>query len=303
MNAVHPLFRAAAAYADEARAAAYPHILCVVEASPDGEAAFLHALRIALAGPSKLTLLHVGAEPPDRSLWSRLPGVRETLVRWGHIEPEVDKAEVAERVGIVVTKFAVRDEDLAAAVSEFAMRQPTHLVVMATSDDSRRRLIRSGSAELRVLRQAKVPMLILPRGAAGFVNPQTGQTRLRDLLVPVDHQPDARTTLALAGTLCEDLAEGMVEARALYAGSVDAVPRYLLSSTPSCHWDWQLTDADLLEAVEAQPADLIAVPTAGPDGLRERFTGSTFDRLLARLRCPVLAVPAAEPGAEHPAEE
>ena len=48
----------------------------------------------------------------------------------------------------------------------------------------------------------------------------------------------------------------------------------------------------ILEAAEAQQADLIAMPTAGHQGFLDAVRGSTSERVLRHAPCPVLTIPA-----------
>ncbi len=294
MDLTHPLFRVGATYDIDPKAPGRPHIVCATDFSQAGDVAFGHALRIALAGPSKLTLLHVGRESRAGVRWERFPGVRERLVAWGRLDAAADQADVDDRLGVRVAKFAMRDEDPAAGIIDFAAHHPAHLLVLAHVARGRRRLPGAASVALRVLRAARVPMLILPAAGAGFVDPDSGRSTLRRMLVPVDHEPDARPALALTGSLCAALADEPLEAHAFYVGAQGDAPPYLFGSDPRCSWSWRYGSGDVAEAIAAEPADLVAMPTAGPRGLREHLTGSTLDRLLDRVRCPLLAIPSVD---------
>ncbi|HVY71252.1 MAG TPA: universal stress protein, partial [Verrucomicrobiae bacterium] len=59
--------------------------------SPGDEAAFAHALRVAIAARAELALMHVD-EPEAHEHWSSFPGVRDTLRRWGIHPGEANEA-------------------------------------------------------------------------------------------------------------------------------------------------------------------------------------------------------------------
>jgi hypothetical protein len=128
----------------------------------------------------------------------------------------------------------------------------------------------------------------------GFVAVESGAALLGKVVVPVDHEPDARPALALTGALCSALSDNPVAASALYIGSPDGGPDYLLGNDDRCSWRWHYASGEVADAIAAQHADLIVMPTEGPRGLRERLTGSTFDRLLDRVTSPLLALPVAD---------
>ena len=61
-------------------------VLHPTDLTVSSELAFAHALKIALAGKSKLYLLNAnpGAEADNDIDWSAFPGVRRTLAGWGN---------------------------------------------------------------------------------------------------------------------------------------------------------------------------------------------------------------------------
>ena len=65
-------------------------VLHPTDFSEASRVAFHHALKTALLARSKLTLLHVSGG--GDSGWSDLPGVRETLERWGRLPKGSQKA-------------------------------------------------------------------------------------------------------------------------------------------------------------------------------------------------------------------
>jgi nucleotide-binding universal stress UspA family protein len=273
-----------------------PHIVCATNFSAASRAAFCHALRIALAQTCRLTLLHVGSYSRETVPWERFPGVRTTLVDWGLLPPEADRQEVGGRFGVQVAKRTMRDEEPAAGVVDFLAQQPANLLVMATEGRSGLPLLGRASVALRVLRATRLPTLLLPGGTPGFVAAASGQVSLARVLVPVDHAPDARQAIAFTTALCGGLAERPTRANALHVGVPEHAPRYLLSDTEKIRWQWQCVPpgevvAAIVAQAQAEKADLVVMPTAGPSGLRERLVGSTLDRLLSRLGCPLLAIP------------
>ena len=68
-------------------------VLHPTDFSAGSRVAFHHALKAALLGKSKLTLLNVSAD--GTADWSDFPGVRETLERWGLLEKGSPKSAVA----------------------------------------------------------------------------------------------------------------------------------------------------------------------------------------------------------------
>ena len=273
-----------------------PHITFATDFSEASHRAFFHALRIALAQPSQLTLLRVGPESRDAVPWHEFPGVRDTLVAWGRLPPGADKGEVGDQLGVQVAKRAMRDEDPAAGIIDFLNRHPSDLLVMATEGRPGPPVLNRASVALRVLRATRLPALLIPHAAAGFVDRRSGEVRLGRVLVPVDHEPDARHAIALATALCSALSTEPLQATALFVGEPDDAPHYLLSDTEQVSWQWQHRPGEVVatiaEQVRAEDADLVVLPTEGPQGLREHLLGSTFERLISQIGRPLLAIPA-----------
>jgi hypothetical protein len=64
-------------------------ILHPSDLSVGNEAAFLHALRLAVAAKSRLCILHSQSSGDTEGTdWSSFPGVRSALVRWGLLESD-----------------------------------------------------------------------------------------------------------------------------------------------------------------------------------------------------------------------
>ena len=70
--------------------------------SPASEAAFCHALKIALLAKARLQVMHVAATEFDMN-WTDFPGVRSSLARWG-ILPEGTSRQEVGKVGLDVEK-------------------------------------------------------------------------------------------------------------------------------------------------------------------------------------------------------
>jgi hypothetical protein len=76
------------------------------------DAAFLHALRIALGVRGDLCILYSQSLPIDEvTEWHSFPGVRTALARWGLIESGAPQSAVARQLGVGITKAEFRHAD------------------------------------------------------------------------------------------------------------------------------------------------------------------------------------------------
>src|SRR4026207_329790 len=76
--------------------------------SVGNEAAFLHALRLAVAAKSRLCILHSQSSGDTEGTdWSSFPGVRGRLVRGGLLGSEAPRSAVITALGVQIDKVAL----------------------------------------------------------------------------------------------------------------------------------------------------------------------------------------------------
>ena len=67
----------------DASASTIRSVLHPTDLTVSSERAFAHALKIALAGKTRLYVLNADRDTGSDVDWSAFPGVRRTLARWG----------------------------------------------------------------------------------------------------------------------------------------------------------------------------------------------------------------------------
>lgn len=258
--------------------------------SEAGTTAFTHALRLAIAAQCSIDLLHVkaGGSPQD---WESFPDVGEVLARWGILEAHARPADVAAKAGIIVRKAEIdHDRGPAAGIFKYLAEQPANLIVTAPHDQDMFSRWISGSVAEEIAQRTHRLCLFVSERMRPFVEAQTGLLKLVTVLVPIDHSPSPdRVIEHLKGVfasfgLSPDFA-------LLHVG--DRAPLLfddMEQEIPVARATGQVVQA-ILEQAEIERADLIAMPTAGHDGLLDMLRGSTTERVMRQARCPVLAVP------------
>lgn len=271
-------------------------VLHPTDFSRRGDRAFAHALAIALTRQTKLTLLHVGPESEARVRWSQFPQVRRTLVEWGVLKPNSPRSAVFEQLNIRVKKVAVPGRRPAQATAEYLERHPADLIVLGTEGRSGLPRWIDPSVAEPLARAAHTMTLFVPSHAKrSLIGASSGDLRLRNILLPVDRQPDFRAALAIARSTAETLGKDVVKITLAHVGS-DAMHWPTLDDGP--YWRWQVVQfggdpvGQILAASEQLAADLIVMPTAGHHGILDLLRGSTTEQVLRMADCPVLAVPA-----------
>ena len=258
---------------------------------PGSTVAFLHALRIATAVQTELTVLHVD-NSGDRE-WADLPGVRDTLAKWGLIK-DADDMDGLREIGVGVRKVITESRRPVSSCLNYLEKHPTDLVVLATHQND------GGWAKRKVAeplsRSAGEPSLFIPGVSKGFVDPATGKVSLQRILVPVAMNPSPQRAIDVAVRMAEELADGPVQFTLLHVGTASTEP--MVNTPDRAGWTYErmLREGDpvdvIVNAADATRTDLLVMTTKGHDGFLDVFRGSNTERVLRSVKCPVLAVPA-----------
>jgi nucleotide-binding universal stress UspA family protein len=257
------------------------------------QSAFAHALALGAIRQTRLTLLHVSSGKPSDDVWMSFPPVRTTLEQWGMLEPGSPRAAVFEELKLRVQKTAVDAANPMHGILGFLERHPTDLMVLATRGlDGLPRFLQGSTAE-PVARRSKTMTLFVPAGCRGFVSPVDGSTRMRSILVPVDHRPDPADAVYMAARAAL-LGDTITDVSLLHVGS-GSPPYTSLPENPAWEWRQLQREGDAVDEILAEAeqthADLIVTVTEGHQGILDALRGSTTERIVRGAPCPVLAVP------------
>jgi nucleotide-binding universal stress UspA family protein len=280
----------------DASAAPIRSVLHATDLTVSSELAFAHALKIALAGKTKLYVLN--ADPGDAYEvdWSAFPGVRRTLAKWGVLPEGSSTADVGTTLGIHLAKVSARERNPVRAIVRFVDDHKNDLIVLATHGrDGLPRWLHGSVAE-PAAREVDAATLFIARGARGFVDADSGAVHFRNVLIPIDHRPSPHAAVREAQRLCRTLATPEIALHLLYIGESGDMPAIEVETmapfkVTRAARSGDVVDEILAAAAECQ-ADLIAMATAGHQGFLDALRGSTTERVLRHAPCPVLAVPA-----------
>lgn len=269
------------------------HIFHPTDLSPASATAFLHALRLATAAHSQLTLMHVNEA--DELSAASLPQVRTKLAEWGLIRGAHDMDGLMA-LGLGVKKVLAEGEDPAVACLEYLDRHPADLIVLATHQHNGRTAWLHKRVAEPLARGSATPTLFVPHDRPGFVDPTTGAVRLRRILVPVTKDPDPQRAVELAVRLAQQLGYASVRITLLHVGDQGTAPRPELPPAPGVHLDQMVVSGDvermILQVAAHTSTDLIVMATKGHEGFLDALRGTTTERVLRQAECPVLAVAA-----------
>lgn len=268
-------------------------ILLPTDFSIEADAAFAHALRLAVAMNAKLDIFH--AEPQnDQADWRWAPSVVDTLVRWGVLRRGATERDVSA-LGIDARRTQIVGQAAETAILGEMAASRADLVVMASHGRSGLQRWLQPSVIAPVLRHAPVPVLVIPSGSRGFVDATTGEANVSRVLVPIDHRPHPAPAFD-AGLLVARALPGERRAFATLHVGPGRPETDLLLVPPGIelfHWfaDGDVVDNITRTATEWQ-ADLVVLVSEGRTNFLDTLRGSTVERLLDRARVPVLVVPA-----------
>jgi nucleotide-binding universal stress UspA family protein len=149
-----------------------------------------------------------------------------------------------------------------------------------------------GSVAETVFNRSATPTLFVPRGARGFVDPVSGDIRLRRVLVPVDRVPEPDHTIEVARGFGALIAGHDVAMQLLHVGATaPTLSQDVVGGLEPVTIRYGNVVQTILDAATQYDADLIAMPTDGRNGILDALRGSTTERVIRQAPCPVLAVP------------
>lgn len=269
-------------------------ILHATDFSEASRAAFAHALAIAVAREASLAILHAGRPSGDGDEWTRFPHVRETLEAWGMLDAGSPRAAVFEKLRVRVVKVNYEGDPLEATLG-YVARHAVDLLVLGTEQrEGLPRWVRQSTAA-KLARSTEALSLIVPEGVRGFVAPDTGEVRLRHILVPVDRKPDPSAALEYASRACSLAPGADVVTTVLHVG--EHLPELDLPTGARCTYEVTQRSGEVVDRIvavaEEKDADLVVMASDGRDGVLDVFRGSHSERVARRVPCPLLVVPQA----------
>jgi nucleotide-binding universal stress UspA family protein len=238
----------------------------------DDEGAFVHATALAAAGGARLVTIHGN---PAKVTEADLPDAAALAARWGRS---------------VAHERRCHDccEDVADTVLDALHGLRPDLVVVGTHGRHGFAALVRGSVGETIARNLDVPVLVVPDGIGGFVDPATGAIELGRVLIPAGDRADAERGIDAARALIALAGAREAELEILHVGSVD--PSIAPPGVTVTRVQGDL-DQMIPSAAQARHASLIVMATRGHDGVGDVLFGSHTERVIHQSTCPVLSVP------------
>lgn len=277
---------------------AVPHrgVLYPTDFSEASFVAFDHALRIALNFKAPLDITH--AEPKNDQAPSRwYPEVLPTLKKWEVVPADGTDIDVVAK-GLTWRRTVQVGKPATEAILEELEQRPAELVVLTTyAREGVKRLLYGTVAE-PLMRQAHVPVLIIPPNARRFVS-EFGELDLSRILVPTATEPDPQVAVDYAAAFAKGMGIENLELATLFAGDPAKAPKVFYPETPG--WsirNWtghQGAVAEIVSTAKSWKANLVIMTSEGRHGMADRLFGSTVEQVLHGIDCPVLILPVLRP--------
>ncbi len=261
------------------------------------EVAFAHALKLALVAKADINIFHINPNANEED-WKNFPGVRSMLEQWG-ILPVGSSQEEVGKLGLGIHKVLSRGKEPAASILRYLETQMTDLIVLTTNQRvGLDRWLHQAIADPLVrhtARHTKIMTLFIPSGMNGFVSCQDGKVHLNRVLIPVDRTPHAQQAIDASSRLVQAMKCKGTEFAVIHVGTNENFPVLRFASNDSWKWE-KITRTGsavdvILNMANEYPADLIVMATEGQHGFLDALRGSTTERVLREIPCPILAVP------------
>ncbi|MEO1397414.1 MAG: universal stress protein [Pseudomonadota bacterium] len=268
-------------------------ILHPTDFSETSRSAFEHALCLAFVGQHKLTILHVETRAAGSADWSQFPRIRETLAGWDFIAADMSPADLTTSTGMSVQKVNAFGSDPAAATAHYLERHPADLIVVGTQGRTGLDAWVHKSLAVRLADAVMQPVLFVREGISGLVGASTERKQMT-VLVPVDHEPDPQHAMDYVWHLRDvwNLPVGAI--LGIHVGNEPLSPPVIFSDQENIRHEMHQVTGDpseeIINSIPRTGADLIVMTRAGPDGVVEKFIGSTTERVIQAASCPVLVL-------------
>lgn len=259
------------------------------------QSAFAHALAIAVKNQASLTILHVVRDENQDVPWHDHPGVRETLERWGMLESGSSRRDIGTKLGIEIEKAVGIDKNIIRSIVGFSEIRHFDLIVMATDENHSLPHWMNSSVAIPVSQSTRLPTLFVPQGVKGVVSNEDGSAAVNEILLPVDHRPNAQSAMERIVWIMNKVGGPQANVSILYVGNEGQFPEIAPPSTGDFTWSKICRNGDasteIVKAAEELNADLIVMVTEGKKGFWDAVRGSTVQQVLRKTPCPIFTMP------------
>jgi hypothetical protein len=180
-------------------------------------------------------------------------------------------------------------------VLRFLDKNPTDLIVLATSPRGGRVPWLGKSVSAPVTRKAAQMTLLIPGESDGFVSGEDGSVKLNNILIPIALTPRPEPALRVAARFVQKLKCPEGTFTVLHIGDSNTMPALSYPEVPGWTWKKELRKGEVIEgivnAAKGLKADLVVMATDGRNGFLDGLRGSHSERVLRYSATPLITVP------------
>jgi len=261
--------------------------------SEESHTALVHALKLALVAKGELSMMHIDPGV-DREDFEDFPRIRPILEQWKVLPPHSTKEQVVQ-LGLMVTKTRGVAANPTEALLGYLGTHPADLLVMATHQQEGLARWQHQTIAEPVARGSRSATLFVPAHVEGFVAKDTGQQKLRRVLVPVSAKPDPQLAVDVTTQLALALGCESMTGILVHVGDDSTLHSIRYPSRDGWLWHTLTCQGNVVDVILGMGADfdvdLIVMTTEGHQSLLDMMRGSTMERVLRGARCPLLALP------------
>ena len=271
----------------------FKNIFHPTDFSLDSHTALLHALKLTTATNAVLSIMHIDPEV-TRAGFEDFPCISPILTRWRMLPPNSTEEHLAH-AGVSVQKTRAVSSNPTEALLRHLGAHPADLLVMATHQYSGLEQWQHRTVAEPVARGSHIPTLFVPTHVEGFVVKETGEPKLRRVLIPVNEKPDPQAALELTAQLALTLGCERLTGLLIHVGDDRLLNSMRYPTHNGLVWRSMICHGDVVDVILGMGADfdvdLIVMMTEGHHSLLDMLCGSTMERVLRGARCPLLAIP------------
>lgn len=271
----------------------YRRIIHPSDFSDESHTGLVHAVKLAVAAQGELSIMHVDPDVP-REDFEDFPKVRPLLERWGLLPPGSSRDQVGQ-LGIAIKKTRTMAKNRTEGILQYLSRFPADLLVMGTHQYEGLARWQHDSVAEPVARESQMATLFVPTHVEGFIAKDSGQPKLRRVLVPVSTECNPQLAIDATAQLATALGCNNLTAIVVQVGDDRALQSLRFPIKTGWLWHTMACQGNVVEVILAMgkdfDVDLIVMTTSKQHTLLDLMRGSATERVLRGARCPLLALP------------
>lgn len=252
---------------------------------------FLHALSLVYALKGELEIIDVRGKGNRKADLS----IRNVFERWGKLPVNSKREEVEKALDIRIKKI-IKDGGPKKEIAKRLKRQEHDILVAGLHEHKGLGRLFGQDLVEYLVQYFRQTTLYLPTGTKPFVNRDTGEIVLNNIIIPVSDTPPPELSFQMLHRLLQLIPGQSPNIYGVHVG--DAFPLVSTMFLENINWSEILKKENVVQSIisvsQEKDADLIIMSTNGRDTLSQKIAGSITEKVLKGTPCPVLAVAISE---------